>query len=162
MRSRLHIHYLKISSGDSHSLRYYACSQPATRVHIPTTAPPHPLSNTHARRVPGVPQYRGPPMDVVDAIDQWITSSSWVEANVAEPLVGSQDSSRLVDKYGVRGLSCYSALVERRDDGSFGCRQERCMHFSVRTMEGAITHQRAHHYDHRPYTCSVTVAGLPW
>lgn len=153
-------------------MRHYASSQPATRAHIPATALPLPLSNSHARQVPGAPQYRGPPLDVVHAIaqrerdvhtiDQWITSSPWLEANVVEPLVGSQESSRLVDQYGVRGLSCYSALAERRDDGTFGCGQERCMHFSVRTMEGAITHQRVHHYYHTPYECSLSVAGLRW
>jgi len=113
-------------------------------------------------RATGAPHVKNLTLDVMDAtiqeeqdiqrIDQWINTSSWLKLNVYEPLVGSPDSSPLVDKYGVRGLSCYSSLVEGRDDGTFGCRQERCMHFSAKTMEGAIKHQRAH-YDHRPYKC---------
>src|SRR5258706_5642327 len=171
MRSRF-ISIIEVSCDDSHPSRYYAGSQPSARAHIPSTMPPLPLSNPHAHQVPGAPQYHGLPLDVVHAgvqrerdvntIDQWITSSSWVEANAPEPLVGSQESSQLVDQYGIRGLSCYSALVERRDDGTFGCRQERCMHFSAGTMEGAITHQRVHHYYHRPYKCSINVTGLRW
>ena len=165
------ISIIEMSCDDSHSSRYHAGTQPSTQAHIPGSALPLPPYNSHARQVTGTPQYRGRPLDMVHAdvqreqdvhtIDQWITSSLWLDANAKEPVVGSQDSSRLVDQYGVRGLSCYSALVERRDDGSFGCRQERCMHFSARTMEGAITHQRANHYDHRPYKCS-DVTGLRW
>jgi len=124
------------------------------------------------RQVIVTPQFHYLPLNAVHAsvqkeqdvhtIDQWITNSPWLEADAHEPLVGSQDSSPLVDKYGVRGLSCYSALVETpRDDRTFGCRQERCMHFSARSMEAAITHQRAHHYDHRPHKCS-DVTGLQW
>lgn len=160
-----------MSSDYSHPLSYCASTQPCTQAHVPGSALPLPLFSSHACQATGTPQYCGIPLDVVHAvvqreqdvhtIDQWITSSPWLNANAKEPLVGSQDSSRLVDQYGVRGLSCYSALVERRDDGTFGCRQERCMHFSVRTMEGAITHQRTNHYDHRPYKCS-DVTGLRW
>ena len=130
-----------------------------------------PLDPSDTSRATGAPHIQCISLDVVHAtvqeeqdvqrIDQWINASPWLKANAREPLVGSPESSPLVDKYGVRGLSSYSALVERREDGTFRCLQERCVHFFAKTMEGAIIHQRAHHYDHRPYKCAH-VMGLQW
>ena len=152
------------------SSRYYAQPQPAPLDH--TQSSPHltaPHSDTN--QVTGVPHLQNLPLDAVGAtiqeerdvqwIHQWIKGRHWLKVNTHEPLVGSQDSSPLVDEYGIRGFSCYSSLVERKDDGTFGCRRERCVHFSARSMEGAITHQRTHHYNHKPYKCS-DVTGVRW
>ena len=152
------------------SLRYYADAQPSPLDRTPSSLRlTTPLSDTS--QATGAPYFQDLPLDVVHAtvqeeqdiqrIHQWIKTRHWLKVNAYEALVGSQDSSPLVDKYGVRGLSCYSSLVEKRDDGTFGCRRERCVHFCARTMEGAITHQRSHHYNHTPYKCS-DVTGLPW
>jgi len=148
-------------------LSHYTHARPSSRDHKQSSTISLPL----AAPLPDTSQDAGEPQlqkhvniqkeQDVQRIDEWITRSPWLEDNAHEPLVGSQCSSLLVDKYGVRGLSCYSALVEWRDDGSFGCCQERCVHFSVGSMERAVTHQRTHHYDHRPYTCT-DVSGLQW
>lgn len=151
--------------------RYCTGTQPSRQVHKANSAISPLAAPLHTSQITGTPQFQGPSLNVVHAsvqkeqdvheIDWWITSSLWLEANAHEPLVGSQGSSPLVDQYGVRGLSCYSSLVEIREDGSFACRQARCMQFSARSMEAGITHQRTYHYDHRPYKCS-DFTGLHW
>ena len=38
-----------------------------------------------------------------------------------EPTSGSPDGPHHADRYGIRGLSCYTAFVDTKPDGTFGC-----------------------------------------
>ena len=57
----------------------------------------------------------------------------------------------LVDDYGLKGQSIYTALFEHLDMETFVCGG--CGHTVDEDLEGAITHQRIVHFLHEPYRC---------
>jgi len=61
--------------------------------------------------------------------------------------------------YGIRGKSCYTVFVEDKQDGTYGCRYERCRDFLTYSLDDAIRHQRSHHFDHRPFVSIPRISG---
>ena len=94
-------------------------------------------------------------------LEQSIISSLWHAANALEPICGSPNCPYHADRYGIRGLSCYTAFVDTKPDGTFGCRYEGCSQYSVRRLENAVKHQRTNHFNHRPFLC-VPANGTAW
>ena len=94
-------------------------------------------------------------------LEQDIISSPWHAANALEPTCGSLNCPYRADLYGIRGLSCYTAFVDTKPDGTFGCWYEECSRYSVRRLEDAVKHLRANHFNHKPFLC-VPTNGTPW
>ena len=94
-------------------------------------------------------------------LEKSIISSPWHAANALEPICGSPNCPYHADRYGIRGLSCYTAFVDTKPDGTFGCWYERCSRYSVRRLEDAVKHQRTNHFNHRPFVC-VPANGTAW
>jgi hypothetical protein len=94
-------------------------------------------------------------------LEQTFNLSGWHVNHALEPVVGHPACPKLAEKYGIRGKSCYTALVEDKHDGTHGCRYERCHAFLTYSLDDAIRHQRYHHFDHRPFMC-IPPNGRPW
>ena len=88
-----------------------------------------------------------------------IKSSPWYAFNALEPPCASPECPYPADRYGVRGMSCYSAFVTTHPAGTFGC--WRCHAYSTRKLEDAIKHQRSDHFNHKPFLC-VPTTGNGW
>ena len=88
---------------------------------------------------------------------------SWLLNELLEPVIGDPDCPPEAEKYGIRGTSCYTAFVEDHGDTTYGCRHEIChLHpFRFTSLDGAVRHQRYHHFDHRPFMC-VPLSGAQW
>ena len=86
----------------------------------------------------------------LDTLKALYEAASWARAN--EPDIGDPDCPVLAEQYGERGRSCYVAFVYKREDGTYGCRQERCYQDgsdrgpSFRSPADAIRHQRKQHF----------------
>lgn len=87
--------------------------------------------------------------------------ASWFHQNTLEPLIGDQDCPYQAEQFGLPRLSSYTVFVECRAGSLFGCRFEGCWGYSSRTLEEAVTHQRQHHFNHRPFVCPGLGAS-PW
>ena len=94
-------------------------------------------------------------------LEQSIISSLWHTANALEPQCGHPDCPYLAERYGIRGISCYTAFVDIKPNGSFGCWREECSAYSTRRLEDAVKHQRSSHFNHRPFFC-VPTNGTAW
>jgi len=94
-------------------------------------------------------------------LEQSIISSPWYAANSPEPTCESPNSPYHADLYGIRGLSCYTAFVDTNPNGTFGCWYEECSRYSARRLEDALRHQRANHFNHKPFLC-VPTNGAAW
>ncbi|SRR5258706_4324701 len=94
-------------------------------------------------------------------LEQSIISSPWHAANTLEPTCGSPDCPYHADRYGIRGMSCYTAFVDTKPDDTFGCWYEECSRYSVRRLEDAVKHQRANHFNHKPFLC-IPANGTAW
>ena len=74
----------------------------------------------------------------------------------ASPIVGrtllTPNHVRRVAR-GIRGKSCFAAFMEDKQDGTYGCRYERCNRFLASSLNDAARHQQCHHFDHRPFMC---------
>ena len=93
-------------------------------------------------------------------LEQTIESSPWHAANALEPKCGDPDCPYLADRYGIRGMSCYTAFATK-PDGTFGCWREECSSYSARRLEDAVKHQRTCHFNHKPFLC-VPMNGTVW
>ena len=84
----------------------------------------------------------------------WIIGSDFLRLQLLEPIVGDAPMSypSIVDEYGLKGQSIYTAFFDHLDMKTFGC--WRCDH-TVATLEAAIAHQRAMHFQHAPYQCQA-------
>ena len=88
-------------------------------------------------------------------------NSNWFRFNVVEPRIGDMDCPALAEDHGPRGQSCYIVFVTNRSPSDFGCIEERCIAFSVETIEAALRHQRAYHFGHNPFMC-IPSSGELW
>ena len=88
----------------------------------------------------------------LDSLYEQYLSSQWVAENRPEPCIGDIDCPILAERYGLRGRSCYSVFVYRRNDQRYGCLHDRCYQEGspngpgFRTMDKAVQHQRDHHF----------------
>jgi hypothetical protein len=64
----------------------------------------------------------------------------------------------IIDGYGLKGQSIYTAFFNHLDMETFVCRG--CGHTSD-DLEVAIVHQRAVHFQHEPYRCHA-LNGMWW
>jgi hypothetical protein len=92
----------------------------------------------------------------LNRLEQEIISSPWYAVNALEPTCGTPACPYLADCYGVRGMSCYTALVDVKPNGTFGCWHEGCTTYSAGKIEDAVKHQRTNHFNHRPFLCTPT------
>jgi len=83
----------------------------------------------------------------------WIIGSDFLRLQSLEPIVGdaSMNYPPLVDDYGLKGQSIYTAFFEHLDMEVFVCWG--CGHAVEDDLEGAIAHQRTMHFRHEPYRC---------
>ena len=98
----------------------------------------------------------------VKEIEELFNKSAWLCDNLLEPVIGHPTCPQKAAKYGICGASCYTVFVEDNEDGTYGCCYERCHPFQFSSLEGAITHQRYHHFDHRPYECTTLLGSAIW
>jgi hypothetical protein len=91
----------------------------------------------------------------VNEIMTAFNTSSWLRNHAPEPLVGDPLSPADVEDLGIKGMSCYTALVKKYDDNEFGCRVNTCRAFRVNSIEDGMRHLRYQHFDHRPFSCST-------
>ena len=86
-------------------------------------------------------------------ISLWIVGSDFLRNQLLEPIVGGalMNYPSLVDDYGLKGQSIYTALFDHLDMETFVC--WRCGHTVEEDLEGAISHQRIVHFLHEPYRC---------
>ena len=84
----------------------------------------------------------------------WITNSEFLRLQQPEPMVGeaTADYPVAVDIHGIKGESIYTALFNYIDMEVFTCKL--CDYAVKDSLEDAVTHQRAAHFDHRPYRCT--------
>jgi len=90
---------------------------------------------------------------VLEQLKEKYLNSSWFCFNIVEPRIGDPDCPALADEQGLRGQSCYIVFVINRGPRNFGCIEEGCMAFSIKTVEAALRHQRAYHFGHNPFVC---------
>ena len=57
----------------------------------------------------------------------------------------------IIDDYGLKGQSIYTALFDHLDMETFVCWE--CGHTVEGDFDVAIVHQRAVHFQHEPYRC---------
>jgi len=83
----------------------------------------------------------------------WILGSDFLRLQLLEPIVGDALMSypSIIDDYGLKGQSIYTAFFDHLDMGTFVCWE--CGHTVEGDLEVAIVHQRAVHFQHEPYRC---------
>ena len=123
-------------------------SVPAPPTPPPTPPPTQPPANNH--------RSGNEREDDLALLEQQILSSPWHAANALEPVCGSPECPHLADRYGVRGMSCYTALVVTNPDGTFRCWREECSANPARHLEDVVKHQRTNHFNHKPFLCVPT------
>ena len=100
-------------------------------------------------------------LEELKQLEEDFNASDWLGNHSIEPLVGDLECHYLAEKYGMDRTSCYTVFVEDNGDETYGCRHERCRGFQADSLEEAITHQRYHHFDHRPFEC-IPLSGSQW
>ena len=128
-----------------------------------------PPASTLRHRRPSVPFSKGPKkvQDIptmhpeLVILERIFNMSQWLANNVPEPVIGHPSCPNLAEKYGTRGESCYMAFVEKKADGTYGCRHAGCGVFLTSSLDDAVRHQRSQHFDHRPFVC-IHPSGRPW
>lgn len=83
----------------------------------------------------------------------WVVGSDFLRFQFLEPIVGGAPMSYppIVDDYGLKGQSIYTAFFDHLDMETFRCWE--CGHAVEEDLEAAIVHQRIMHFRHEPYTC---------
>lgn len=83
----------------------------------------------------------------------WVVGSDFLRFQFLEPIVGGAPMSHppIVDDYGLKGQSIYTAFFDHLDMETFRCWE--CGHVVEEDLEAAIVHQRIMHFRHEPYTC---------
>jgi len=92
--------------------------------------------------------------EALKALVLWFNTSDWCKHNTMEPRVGDLDCPVSAEEYGMARRSCLTVFVSALEAGNFGCRFEECFKFSTPNLNGAIKHQRQHHFNHKPFRCS--------
>lgn len=90
----------------------------------------------------------------LEALALWFDTSEWCKHHKVEPRVGDLDCPVAAEHLGMARHSFLTVFVSALEAGNFGCRFEGCFQFSTSTLDGAIKHQRQHHFDHKPFRCS--------
>ena len=101
-------------------------------------------------------------MKDLNRLEDLFNKSAWLRDHLLEPVIGHPKCPQEAEQYGIGGASCYTVFVEDNEDGTYGCRHERCHPFQFDSLERAITHQRYHHFDHRPYECTTLLGSAIW
>jgi hypothetical protein len=99
-------------------------------------------------------------------LEKIINRSDWLEANILEPRIGDPDSPAEAEPHGTRGLSLYTAFIEKTADSGYNCKFELCSSSSTgniynRNLEEVIRHIRHHHFNHSPFVCTPA-NGAQW
>ena len=102
---------------------------------------------------PLTPKYAMSHQSEVKELEKAFNESSWLHNHAMEPVIGHPDCPAAAEKHGVRGMPCYTALVQDYGNGRFGCRYEECRRFWVNSLDDAVRHMRYQHFDHRPFVC---------
>jgi len=103
--------------------------------------------------VHAAPSHSAPGDYELKQLEDSLNASDWLHNNSIEPLVGDVSCHHPAEKYGVRGQSLFTAFVEEKDGGIYGCVYEPCFAFSTRILEEAIRHIRHHHFNYSPFFC---------
>jgi len=135
------------------------CLQTKTSIGI---NPGLPIGPTPDGDVPDLEGYISPTYPSFDSIKReidllkiaiWIVGSDFHRFQLLEPIVGDTPMSypSIVDDYGLKGQSIYTAFFDHLDMKTFVC--WKCDHAVEADLEAAIAHQRAIHFQHGPYRC---------
>jgi hypothetical protein len=83
----------------------------------------------------------------------WIVESDFLRFQLLEPIVGDSPNTypSIIDTYGVKGQSIYTAFFDHLDMEAFVCWN--CGHTVEADLDLAIAHQRVSHFQHEPYRC---------
>ena len=83
----------------------------------------------------------------------WVVGSDFFRIQFLEPIVGDVQMGypSIVDNYGLKGQSIYTAFFSHFDMEKFVCWE--CGHTDEGDLEAAIVHQRTIHFRHEPYCC---------
>jgi hypothetical protein len=83
----------------------------------------------------------------------WVVGSDFFRLQFLEPIVGDAPMSypSIVDDYGLKGQSIYTAFFDHLDMETFYCWE--CGYTVQDDLEAAIVHQRTVHFRHEPYRC---------
>jgi hypothetical protein len=87
--------------------------------------------------------------------ERWFNTSECCKHHTIEPRLGDIDCPVEAEQYGIARQSFLTVFISTLEDRKFGCRFEECHGFSTQTLEGALKHQRQHHFDHKPFHCSI-------
>jgi hypothetical protein len=127
----------------------------------PTLPPPPPTQAPAGNRRPGTQKEE----DLIQ-LEEKIITLPWYAANTIEPTCGSPDCPYPADLYGVCGMSCYTAFVVAKPNDTFGCWREECAAYSTPKLDDAVKHQRANHFNHKPFLCApangTSLVSLGW
>ena len=92
--------------------------------------------------------------EALKVYELWFSTSEWCRNHTMEPRIGDLDCPAAAENDGMARQSFLTVFISILEVRKFGCRFEECREFSARTLEGALKHQRKHHFDHRPFRCS--------
>ena len=98
---------------------------------------------------------------ILRKLESIIHASPWLRDNEPEPLIGDHNCPTTAHSYGTRGVSVYTAFIEKKDGDTYGCKYGACRAYSTRSMEEAVRHLRYHHFNHSPYLC-IPASGNTW
>ena len=90
-----------------------------------------------------------------------INASVWLRDHEPEPRIGHPNCPPEAEQYGILGASVYTVFVEVQNEGTYGCKHEKCHFNSTRSLDDAVRHQRYHHFNHLPYAC-IPPSGARW
>ena len=93
-------------------------------------------------------------LQALDRFEKWFNTSEWCAKQAMEPRIGDEDCPVDAEHYGMARESFLTVFISVLGVRQFGCRFENCHAFSTSTLEGALKHQRQHHFNHRPFHCS--------
>ena len=133
----------RISNGEASGSEGHVSSTPISS----TTIPPTTISSA----LPSLEAFKRK-ADLLK-ITIWIFASDFLRLQLLEPIVGDAPMGypSIIDDYGVKGQSIYTALFDHLDMETFVCWE--CGHTVEEDLEVAIVHQRAVHFQHKPYRC---------
>ena len=144
------------ASSSGHSTSIASAGSRTGSLHNRRTYPPAPAAANDRRSRSRLQKDK----DLTE-LEKIITSSSWLEDDTPEPICGSPDCPDLANNHGIRGKSCYTAFVDTKSDGTYGCWYKKCSQYSTKSLEVAVKHQRSAHFSHKPFLC-VPKNGTDW
>lgn len=87
------------------------------------------------------------------ALERIYKDALWLRSDALEPLIGDQDCPHLAQTYGLPRRSCLTVFLDVHNDGSVNCRFERCLAFTLSTVDNGLKHLRDYHFGNRPFVC---------